>query len=91
MGGGSRSEVIATRVEPILWAKLCAEAERHQRTLSEYVRLVLIEKMRAVGTAQSPSSVTTCISQHGSVRDAVTIPREAITGMTKLKNYVSGT
>jgi len=48
LAGGSRSEVIATRVEPVLWEKLSVEAERHGRTLSEYVRLVLIEKIKAV-------------------------------------------
>jgi hypothetical protein len=48
MDGGRRSEVIATRVEPALWIRLYEEAERHERTMSEYVRLVLIEKIKAV-------------------------------------------
>jgi hypothetical protein len=48
MDGGRRSEVIATRVEPALWIRLCEEAERHERTMSEYVRLVLIEKIKAL-------------------------------------------
>lgn len=42
--------------------------------------------------AQTPKSVTitTCISECGNIRDAVTIPREAITKITKLKNYILG-
>ena len=35
-------------------------------------------------------TITTSISWHGNVIDAVTIPREAVTKMTKLKNYVAG-
>lgn len=48
VGASRRSEVIATRIEPELWLKLCNEADRHGRTISEYVRLVLIEKIKAV-------------------------------------------
>lgn len=35
-------------------------------------------------------TIATCISDCGNVRDALTIPREAITKMTRLKNYVAG-
>lgn len=41
---------------------------------------------------KTPATVTltTSISDCGNVTDAITIPREAITQMTKLKNYVEG-
>lgn len=41
---------------------------------------------------QTPKTVTltTGISECGNVVDAITIPRESITKMTKLKNYVAG-
>lgn len=35
-------------------------------------------------------TLTTGISECGNVCDAITIPREAITKMTRLKNYVAG-
>lgn len=35
-------------------------------------------------------TIATCISDHGSTRDAVTIPREAITRVTRLKQYIAG-
>lgn len=35
-------------------------------------------------------TLTTGISECGNVCDAITIPREAITKMTKLKNYIAG-
>lgn len=35
-------------------------------------------------------TLTTGISEQGSVVDAITIPRESITKMTKLKNYIAG-
>lgn len=36
-------------------------------------------------------TLTTSISDHGSAPDALTIPREAVTKITKLKNYIAGT
>lgn len=41
---------------------------------------------------QTPKTVTitTSISECGNVADSLSIPREAITKMTKLKNYVAG-
>ena len=33
-------------------------------------------------------TITTSISEHGSAMDALTIPREAITRMRKIPNYV---
>lgn len=35
-------------------------------------------------------TIATCISENGNTRDAVTIPREAITKRTRLRNYVAG-
>jgi hypothetical protein len=35
-------------------------------------------------------TLTTGISEGGSVCDAITIPREAVTKMTRLKNYIAG-
>lgn len=41
---------------------------------------------------QSPKTITltTCISECGNVADAITIPREAITKITRLKHYIAG-
>lgn len=41
---------------------------------------------------QTPKEITltTSISENGNAPDALTIPREAITKMTKLKNYIAG-
>lgn len=41
---------------------------------------------------QSPKTVTitTSISECGNVADSLSIPREAILKMTKLKNYIAG-
>lgn len=35
-------------------------------------------------------TLTTGISEHGSVCDAITIPREAVTNITRLKQYLQG-
>lgn len=43
-------------------------------------------------TRQTPKQITmaTCISDCGNVREALTIPREAITKMARLKHYIEG-
>lgn len=46
LGGDARSEVIATRVEPALLVKIRVAAAKHERTVSEFVRIVLIEKIK---------------------------------------------
>jgi hypothetical protein len=35
-------------------------------------------------------TITTSISDSGSVMDALSIPREAVTKMVRLKNYIAG-
>jgi hypothetical protein len=35
-------------------------------------------------------TLTTGISEHGNVCDAITIPRETVTKITKLKSYIAG-
>lgn len=35
-------------------------------------------------------TITTSVSEQGSVMDALTIPREAVTKMTRLKHYIAG-
>lgn len=57
-------------------------------------RLDKVAVITSVGwmARQTPKTITltTSISECGNVTDGITIPREAVTKITKLKNYVAG-